>query len=324
MVMQMVARCVLASLILCATMVAGRAEDYPSKPIRFIVPWPPGGGADISARIVGQRAGELIGQPMIIDNRPGAGGNIGAEYAAHATPDGYTILFGYIGTHAINPGLYRTTPFEPKDLAPVTLMNTVSNILVVHPSLPAASVSELIALARARPGQLNFSSSGNGSLPHLAGELFKTMTGIDMLHVPFKGGGPAVAALISNEVNLSFADPLSAMSGIKAGQLRALGVTALTRSAGLPEVPTIAEAGVPGFEATGWNGLLVPAATPAPVIARLHTVFVAALRTPSVRDRLLEQAYEPVGSTPEEFTAFIAAETAKWGKVIAASGAHLD
>ncbi|MEJ0068838.1 MAG: tripartite tricarboxylate transporter substrate binding protein [Pseudomonadota bacterium] len=322
--MGLVGRGALAAFILCAMMAGGRAEDYPSRPIRFIVPWPPGGGADISARIVGQRAAELIGQPLIVDNRPGAGGNIGAEIAAHAAPDGYTILFGYIGTHAINPGLYRTMPFQPKDLAPVTLMNTVDNILVVHPSLPVHSVTELIALARARPGALNFSSSGNGSLPHLAGELFKTMTGVDMVHVPFKGGGPSVAALIGGEVQLSFADPLSAMPGIKGAQLRALGVTALTRSAGLPDVPTVAESGVPGFEATGWNGLLVPAATPVPVIARLHDVFVAALRTPSVRDRLLDQAYEPVGGTPEEFAGFIASETEKWGKVIKTSGAQLD
>jgi tripartite-type tricarboxylate transporter receptor subunit TctC len=322
--MRLPTRGALAALVLCAAALASHAEDYPSKPIRFIVPWPPGGGADVSARIIGQRVGELIGQTLVIDNRPGAGGNIGAEVAAHATPDGYTILFGYVGTHAINPGLYRTMPFEPSELAPVTLMNTVSNILVVHPALPAHSVIELIALARARPGTLNFSSSGNGSLPHLAGELFKTMTGADMVHVPFKGGGPSVAALIAGEVQLAFADPLAAMPGIKGGQLRALGVTGATRSQGMPELPTIAESGVPGFEATGWNGLLVPAGTPAPIIAKLHDSFVAALKTPTLRERLIEQAYDPVGSTPAAFAAFIAAETAKWGKVIQESGARLD
>jgi tripartite-type tricarboxylate transporter receptor subunit TctC len=317
-------RGVLAALLICAATAAARADDYPTKPIRFIVPWPPGGGADITARIVGQRAGELIGQTLVIDNRPGAGGNIGAEVAAHAAPDGYTILFGYIGTHAINPGLYRKMPFEPGELAPVTLMNTVSNILVVHPAVPADSVGALIALARARPGTLNFSSAGNGSLPHLAGELFKTMTGVDMVHVPFKGGGPAVAALIAGEVQLEFADPLAAVPAIKGGQLRALGVTAGQRSPGMPTMPTIAESGVPGFDATGWNGLLVPAGTPAPIIVKLHDIFVAALNTPSVRERLTEQAYDPVGSTPAEFGAFIAAETEKWGKVIKASGARLD
>jgi tripartite-type tricarboxylate transporter receptor subunit TctC len=314
----------LAALLLCAAAATGHAADYPDKPIRFIVPWPPGGGADISARIVGQRVGELIGQTLVIDNRPGAGGNIGAEVAAHAPPDGYTILFGYIGTHAINPGLYRKMPFEPRELAPVTLMATVSNILVVHPAVPVDSVAALIALARAHSGTLNFSSAGNGSLPHLAGELFKTLTGVDMVHVPFKGGGPAVAALIAGEVQLEFADPLAALPAVKGGQLRALGVTAATRSSALPAVPTIAESGVPGFEATGWNGLLVPAGTPAPIIAKLHDMFVAALNTPSVHERLTEQAYDPVGNTPEEFGAVIAAETAKWGKVIKTSGARLD
>ena len=300
------------------------AEDYPTRPIRFIVPWPPGGGADIVSRIVGQRAGELLGQQLVIGNRPGAGGNIGTETAARAAPDGYTIVFGYIGTHAINPGLYASMPFQPKDLAPVTLMTVTTNILVVHPSVPARSVSELIALARARPGQFNFSSAGNGSLPHLAGELFKTMTGIDMVHVPFKGGGPAVAALIGGQVQLSFADPLAAIPAIKAGQLIPLGVTATKRTPGLPDVPTIAEAGVPGFEATGWNGLLAPAATPAPIVAKLHDAFVAALQTPGVRDRLVEQAYDPVGSTPQEFVRVIAAETEKWGKIIRLSGARMD
>jgi len=322
--MAVLMRGVLAALLICAASTPGRADAYPTKPIRFIVPWPPGGGADITARIVGQRAGELIGQTLVIDNRPGAGGNIGAEVAAHAAPDGYTILFGYVGTHAINPGLYHHMPFAPSELAPVTLMNTVSNILVVHPSLPASSVGALIALARAQPGTLNFSSAGNGSLPHLAGELFKTMTGVDMVHVPFKGGGPAVAALIAGEVQLAFADPLAALPAVKGGQLRALGVTAAKRSSGMPELPTIAESGVPGFDAPGWNGLLAPAGTPAPIIAKLHDSFVAALGTPSVRARLSEQAYDPVGSTPEAFGAFIATETEKWGKVIKAAGARLD
>jgi tripartite-type tricarboxylate transporter receptor subunit TctC len=317
-------RGVVVALLVSIGGLAAAAQDYPTKPIRFVVPWPPGGGADIVSRIVGQTVGQLFGQQLVIDNRPGAGGNIGAEAASHAAPDGYTILFGYVGTHAINPGLYRTMPFQPKDLAPVTLMTVVTNILVVHPSLPARSVGELIQLARARPGQLNFSSAGNGSLPHLAGELFKTMTGVDMVHVPFKGGGPAVAALIGGEVQLSFADPLAAIPGIKAGQLIALGVTARQRTPGLPDVPTIAEAGVPGFEATGWNGLLVPAGTPAPIVAKLNRAFVAALQSPGVRDRLVEQAYEPVGSTPEEFARFIAAETEKWGRVIQVSGARID
>jgi tripartite-type tricarboxylate transporter receptor subunit TctC len=283
------ARAALAAFLVAGAATGAGADDYPVKPIRFIVPWPPGGGADIVSRIVGQRAGELLGQQLIIDNRAGAGGNIGTEVAARAVPDGYTIVFGYVGTHAINPGLYKSMPFAPRDLAPVTLMTAVTNILVVHPSVPARSVAELIARARAKPGQLNFSSAGNGSLPHLAGELFRSMTGVDMVHVPFKGGGPSIAALIGGEVQLSFADPLSAMAGIKAGQLIALGVTSRARSPALPDVPTIAET-VPGFEATGWNGLLVPAATPAPIIAKLHDSFVAALQTPAVRDRLVDQA----------------------------------
>ena len=300
------------------------AQDYPTKPIRFIVPWPPGGGADIVSRIVGQRVGELFGQQLVIDNRAGAGGNIGAEVGARAAPDGYTILFGYIGTHAINPGLYKAMPFEPKDLAPVTLMTSVTNILVVHPAVPAKTLAELMALIKAQPGKFFFSSAGNGSLPHLAGELFKTMTGLDMVHVPFKGGGPAVAALIGGEVQLSFADPLAAIPGIKAGQLRPIAVTALKRTPGLPDVPTIDESGVTGFEATGWNGVLVPAATPQPLIDKLNATFIAALKTPAVADRLNEQAYEPVGSTPAAFSAHIAAETAKWAKVIKASGAQID
>ncbi|MBI3515136.1 MAG: tripartite tricarboxylate transporter substrate binding protein [Proteobacteria bacterium] len=322
--MRFIARGALVALLVTTAALAAGAQDYPTKPIRLIVPWPPGGGGDIVCRIVGQKVGELFGQQLVIDNRPGAGGNIGTEVAARAAPDGYTIVFGYVGTHAINPGLYKSMPFEPKDLAPITMMTVVTNILVVHPSVPARSVGALIELARAKPGQLNFSSAGNGSLPHLAGELFKTMTGVDMVHVPFKGGGPAVAALIGGEVQLSFADPLAAIPGIKAGQMIALGVTATKRIPGLAEVPTIAEAGVPGFEATGWNGVLAPAATPAPIIAKLHDAFVAALQTPSVRDRLTEQAYEPVGSTPAEFGRFIAVETEKWAKVIKASGAQID
>jgi tripartite-type tricarboxylate transporter receptor subunit TctC len=320
----MLVRCLWAVCLLVLGSTAGLAQDYPTKPIRFIVPWPPGGGADIVSRIVGQRVGELFGQQLVIDNRAGAGGNIGAEAGARAAPDGYTILFGYIGTHAINPGLYKSMPFEPKDLAPITLMTSVTNVLVVHPSVPAKTLPELMALIKAQPGKFFFSSAGNGSLPHLAGELFKTMTGLDMVHVPFKGGGPAVAALIGGEVQLSFADPLAAIPGIKAGQLRPIAVTALKRTPGLPDVPTIAEAGVPGFEATGWNGIFAPAGTPAPITAKLHDTFVAALKTPAVATRLNEQAYEPVGSTPEEFARHITIETAKWAKVIKASGAQID
>jgi tripartite-type tricarboxylate transporter receptor subunit TctC len=325
-VISVVARRVLLALAVCLAgwPVSGETQEYPNKPIRFVVPWPPGGGADIASRIVGQRVSELLGQPLVVDNRAGAGGNIGAEIGARAAPDGYTILFGYIGTHAINPGLYRKMPFEAKDLAPITQLTSVTNVLVVHPSVAAHSVGELIALARANPGKLNYSSSGNGSLPHLAAELFKTKAQIDLVHVPFKGGGPAVAALVSGEVHLAFADPLAAMSGIKSDQLRALALTSGTRSAALPDIPTVAETGLPGFEATGWNGILVPAGVPEPIVAKLHDAFVAALKTPAVAARLSEQGYEPVGNSPAEFGAFITAETAKWAPVIKASGAQID
>ena len=297
-------------------------DNFPNRPIRLIVPWPPGGGADGTSRILQQRMSENLGQQVVIDNRGGAGGNIGAAMGALTPPDGYTMIFAYSGTHAFNPTLYRDPGFKNSDFAPVTLTALVSNVLVVHPQVPVHSVKELLAYAKTN--RVNYASSGSGSANHLMGELFKTMAGIPMTHIPYKGGGPATAAIVGGEVQASFADPLASVPQIKAGRLRALGVSGATRAPGLPDIPPIAELGVPGYDATSWNGMLVPAKTPRPVIDRLNKAVLAALNAPEVRERFLSQAYEPVGSTPEYFGKFIESETIKWGKVIKESGAKVD
>ena len=298
--------------------------QYPTKALRFIMPFPPGGGTDTLGRIIGQKLSEVLGQQVIIDNRPGAGANIGAEIAAKSPPDGYTLLMGNIA-HAINVSLYsKLSYYLVRDFAPVTLLASTQNILVVHPSVPAPSVKELIALAQARPGQLDYASSGSGSSAHLAAELFNMMAGVKMTHVLYKGGGPAVIALVSGQVSVGFAPTPSVLSQVKAAKLRGLAVTSAQRSPATRELPTISEAGVPGYEAGTWYGVLVPVGTPREIIARLHAESVKLLKLPDVKERLDAAGFEPIGSTPEQFAAYTSSEIEKWGKVVKASGARAD
>lgn len=300
------------------------AQGYPSKPIRFIVPWPPGGGADIMSRLINQPLGDALGQQVVIDNRGGAAGNIGAELAAKSPPDGYTIVFGYSGTHSINPHIYRRMPFKTADLAPIVQLASVPQLVVVHPSLPVKSVRELIALVKAKPDQLSYASSGNGAINHLAGELFKMNTQTQIVHVPYKGGGPAAVALLSGEVGMIFGEPASMMSFLKAGKLRALAVTSAKRALSLPELPTMAEAGVSGYDVTSWNGILAPAGMPAPIVDRLNTELNRIIATPAMRDRMIGLGYEPVGGTPDAFARFIQSELAKWAPVVKAANVRID
>jgi tripartite-type tricarboxylate transporter receptor subunit TctC len=296
------------------------AQTYPVRPIRMIVAYPPGGGTDIVGRMMGQRLGENLGQTVVVDNRGGATGNIGTEIAAHATADGYTLLMGNVAPNAINVSLFKKLPFDPvKDFAPVSLVAVTPNILVVQPSSPVKTVKDLIALAKSKPGTLNFPSAGVGSSSHLAGEMLKSMAGIDMVHVPYKGGGPALVALLSGQVQLMFATLPAAMPHVKSGKLRPVAVTTSHRSQALPELPTIAESGVAGYEAATWYGLLAPAGTPKAIVDRLHAEIVKILAT-DTRQRLAAQGFEPAGTTPAEFAGYIKSEIVKWVKVIKAAG----
>ncbi|MDN8613273.1 tripartite tricarboxylate transporter substrate binding protein [Variovorax ginsengisoli] len=298
---------------------------FPSKPITIIVPFSAGGTTDILARVVGLYMSRDLGQPVVVDNRAGAGGNIGGQAAARSPADGYTLFMGTVGTHAINQSLYKKMPFDPiKDFAPLTRVAMVPNLLVANPSQPFKSVKEMIAYAKANPGKINFGSSGNGSSIHLSGELFKQMAGVDMQHVPYRGSAPAVSDLLGGQIAIMFDNMPSAIPHVKGGKLRALAVTTAKRSPALPDVPTIAEAGVPGYEATSWFGLLAPAGTPAPVVAKLNASILKALADPEVKKKLAEQGAEPHGEKPEQFAAFIESETLKWGKVVKESGASLD
>ena len=293
---------------------------WPSKPVRMIVAFVPGGGTDIVARMLAPRFGEALGQTMVIDNRGGAGGNIGTEVAARAAADGYTLLMGNVAPNAINVSL-APVPFDPvKDFAPISQVAITPNVLVVHPSLPVKTVKELLALARAKPGALAFPSAGNGTSSHLAGELLKNLAKIDMLHVPYKGGGAALADLMGGQVQLMFATTPAAMPLVKAGRLRAIAVTTRARSQALPELPTMIEAGVPNYDAATWYGLLAPAATPRGVIDRMHAETVKIIGTPDMREKLIAQGFEPVGSSPAEFAAYIQAQIETWAKVIRAAG----
>jgi len=314
---------VLGATLGCA---GASAQNYPSKPIRLVVPYPPGGPLDIMARAIGQKLTEAWSQPVLVDNRAGAGGNIGAEMVAKSPADGYTLLMGAVATHAINPTLYGKLPYDPvKDFAPVALVAQVPNILVVNPSVPARSVNELIELARARPGYLNFGSGSTGSTGHLAGELFKTMAGVQMVHIPYKGGAPAMADLLAGQVQLMFDNLANALPNVRAGRLRALAVTTLARSPAMPDLPTIAESGLPGFDLTTWFGLMVPARTPPEIVAKLNGGIVRALNANDMRERLEKMGAEPpTNNTPERFAAFIRAEAAKYAKVVKDSGAKVE
>lgn len=314
-----------AALALSAPHAAAAAEPYPARPVRFVVAFPPGGGTDIIARSIAQKLGERLGQQVLVDNRPGAGGNIGTDIVAKSSPDGYTLLMGSAGPLAINASLFARMPFDPiKDLAPVTLAASTPNVLVVHPSLPAATVRELIALAKARPGEINFASSGHGTPAHLAGELFNSMAGVKLIHVPYKGAAPALADLLGGQVQLMFSTMPPALPHVKDGKLRALAVTSLKRSPAAPDLPTVDEIALPGFEANTWHGVVVPAGTPGAIVARLNREIVAILHLPDVVERLSGQGAEALGSTPEEFAAYIKSESVKWAKVVRDSGAKAE
>ncbi len=317
--------CAIAMLTVAPLALAQGAASYPAKPIRLVVPFPAGGTTDILARAVAQKLSEAWGQQVIVDNRPGAGGNIGSDLVAKSAPDGYTLLMGTVGTHAINPSLYAKMPYDHvKDFAPVILVAGVPNVLVVNPSLPVHSVQELIAYAKANPGKLNFASSGNGTSIHLSGELFKTMTGVQMTHIPYKGSAPALTDLVGGQVELMFDNLPSSLPFIKAGRLRALAVTSGTRAAALPDLPTLAESGLAGFEASSWFGVLAPAGTPRDIVAKLNGAIATWLASPEAREKLSSQGAIAAGGTPDAFARHIAAETVKWAKVVKASGAHVD
>ena len=307
-----------AAVVLAAAMPA-LAQDYPNRPIRFIVPYPPGGGTDVVARIMSEALAADLGQPIIIDNRGGAAGNVGTDIAAKAPADGYNILFT-LSSHTINPKLYDKLPFDvEKDFVPISLAAMIPQILVVHPSVPANNVKELIALAKAQPGKLNYASVGTGSPGHIAGELFKLRTGIDIVHIPYKGGGPAVTDTIGGQVQLLFVSMPAAWQFVKAGRLKAIAVTSATRSATAPEVPTFVESGVPDFVVDSWYGALAPAKTPPAVVARLNAAFVKVLDMPQVTEKLMAQGAEAASSTPAEFDRVIKDELAKWEYVIRAA-----
>lgn len=299
------------------------AQDYPTKPIRFIVPWAPGGSADTVVRLLSQKLTESLRQQVVVDNRPGANGQLGMRLGAEAVPDGYTVVHGYISNLAIDPSLYKTLPYDPStDFAPITQMVANSNLLVVHTSVPAKTLGQLIAYAKANPKKITFGSSGVGSIGHLTGALINDRAGIDMLHVGYKGGGQAVIAVVGGEIQAMFSGFSSTLQHINAGRLRALAITSAERSSVLPNVPTLAESGFPGLEATAWHGMFAPAATPKAIVRKLHDETVRALSLPDVKDRLSRLAFDIVGSSPEAFSAYIQAERKKWAPVVKASGAQ--
>lgn len=312
------------SLVACALVGSAFAQDYPSKPVRVVVPFPAGGGTDILTRAIGQKLTDQWKQTVIVDNRPGGGANIGAENAARSPADGYT-LFMASTIHSINPSLYPKLSYDIlKDFATIALLAETAQVLVVHPSVQAGNLVEFIALLKVKPGQLSYSSAGNGSQPHLAAELFKSMTGTSMLHVPYKGAPPAMNDLIAGHVAASFATSPSAVPAVKAGKVKALGVSSTQRIPSLPDVPTIAEAGVPGYEASGYFGLMGPAGMSPALVEQINTAVVAVVKEPAMRASLRDIGYEVLTSSPAEYAAFVRAEVAKWAKVVKDSGAKID
>lgn len=315
----------LVLLIAILAPLGARAQSYPTASIRLVVAFTPGGPSDVLARIVGERMSLRLGQPVVIENRPGAGGNVAAEIVANAPADGYTLLNGNNSILATNAALYRHLPFDPlRDFAPISLIGSQPNILVVHPSVPAHSVADLVALAKAEPGKLNYGSSGNGTAAHLAAELFRLRAGIDIVHVAYRGAAPALTDLSSGRLQMMFATSASVLPFIETGTLRAIAVTTAERSAAVPSLPTIAESGFPDFEATTWHGLVAPAKTPPAVVEKLNQTVVAVLREPDVRQRLAGLGVEVVGDTPAEFAAYIKSESAKWAAVVKSSGIQIE
>jgi tripartite-type tricarboxylate transporter receptor subunit TctC len=295
---------------------AGAAEPFPTHPMRIVVPFAAGGAVDVLARISGQKLAEALGQPVLVENRTGAGGNVGGDIVAQAAPDGYTMLLATTGLLTVNPTIYRNMPFSPsRDFAPVARLATVPNLMVINPDLPVHNVAEFIAYAKARPGKLFFASPGAGTGIHLSGELFKLMAGVDMVHAPYRGSAPALSDLMAGEVQVMFDNMPSALPLAQSGKLRALAVTTATRAPALPDVPTLAESGLPGYETSAWFGIMVPAATPPEIVAALGQAFDRVMRLPDVGQRLAELGAQPTPDMPAEFAAFIAAETVKWSKL---------
>ena len=303
-------------------MLAGPAlAQYPARPLKLIVPFPPGGSTDILARALGQKLSEGLSQPVVIDNRPGAGGSIGSEAAAKAAPDGYTIMMGHLGTLAVNAAIYKKLPYDPvKSFAPVSLMAIVPSVLVVNPSLPVTSAAELIDYAKKNPGKLAYGSAGSGSTSHLTTEYFKLATGTDILHVPYKGVGPMLTDMISGQLSMGLNGAPAVMAHVNSGRLRALAVSSLTRLPSLPNIPTLDEAGVKGFEANGWYGIVAPAGTSREIVARLNAEIRRDMETPELRARLDAEGAIPAADSPEAFAAFIASEIARWGSVLKRAG----
>ena len=315
----------LAWAILTLISAQAHSQDYPAKPIRIVVPFSPGGVADNSARVVADALGARLGQQVLVENRPGASGNIGTQAVAQAAPDGYLLLLGFDGTMVINPQVFARMPFDTlKDFAPVTKLGDATLILVAHPSLPAKTLAEFIALAKAKPGPYPYGTSGTGGTPHLAGELLKQRTGIGLEHVPYKGGGQAITDVVGGQIPLVFTAIATAQQYVKAGRLVGLGVPGVKRSGALPDVPTFAESGLPGFDVSSWVGIFAPAKTPRLVISRLHKELAAVLQSAFVRERYATLGIEPVGNTPEEFAEQVRADLARWEKVVKAANVRLE
>jgi len=305
--------------------VAGAAQSYPGKPIRLICPFPPAGAVDIASRATAHELSRILGQPVAVENKPGAGGNLGGAEAARSAPDGYTLFMTTSGIQAINPALYAKMPFDPnKDLAPVAALVSLNNVLVVHPSVPARTVRDVIALAKKDPGKWTYASSGNGTSIHMSGAMFTQLTGTDILHIPYKGSGPAVTDLLAGQVNMMFDNIPSSLPHIKAGKLRALATTGAKRDPALPDLPTLAEAGVPGYESGVWFGLTVPAGTPREIIVKLNAAALQAARSPEFVKRMTDLGYNLIPSTPEQMATMLKAELARWAPIVKSSGAKID
>ncbi|MBP0624885.1 Bug family tripartite tricarboxylate transporter substrate binding protein [Cupriavidus consociatus] len=312
----LLALCLAAAPLLAPAAHAQASGSWPARPVTIILPFTPGGGTDIATRLVAQRLSQLWGQPVLVDNRPGAAGNVGLELASRARPDGYTLVAGNVGTQSINPTLYTKLSYDPNRLVPITEMAELPFVLVVTPRLPARTAKELVTLAKGQPGKLSFASSGTGGSPHLSGEIFKAATGTDLLHVPYKGGGAAMTDLMAGNVDMLFASVLETAGHVKAGKLRALAVTGTVRSPALPDVPTLAQAGITGAESGSWVGLLAPAGTPKDIVDKIAASVKQVVALPEVRQQLVEQGAIPVGSTPQQFTELIATDRKRYAKVI--------
>jgi tripartite-type tricarboxylate transporter receptor subunit TctC len=317
-------RLFIAILAVLAAGLASAQQAYPARQVRIVVPFPPGGTSDILARTIGARLSEPLGQPVVVENRPGAGGNIAADYVAKSPPDGYTLIMG-TSSLAISQSLYKKLTYElVKDFAPITQAVNYANLLVVHPSAGVSNVNELLALARAKPGSLSYGTAGNGTPPHMTGELFKAYTSVNILHIPYKGGAPAIADLVAGQIPMMFDNVPPLLPHVRSGRIKALAVTSLGRVPVLPDVPSLHELGLKDFDAVGWNGLLAPAGTPREIVGRLHAEVVKVLKIPEVRDGLTSQGADIVGNTPEQFAAWIRAEVKRWAEVVRVSGAKVD